>query len=419
MSATEVMIDIESLLTRWQSAGVLDAETARRIRAHEAQHAAPGGGAESSVGLHWQVITALILGAILLACGVVLFVSAHWDRLGPGARFALVCAVVAVFHIGGGVARSSFLGLSSALHAVGTIATGVAIALVGQIFNIQEHWPAAVLLWALAALAGWILLQDQAQQTLALLLVPAWIFCEIGYRSEGFIGSDVYLGRLYFVWAVLYLTFFLGSQRKVMQWILFAAGAIAAVTGICFMLSDWASWSSQQSFIPFGTRVWAWTAIAAIPLVVAAFHGHKGLVPVTAAIAFGIALPWCYRSWTETYNINGGTATYNGTTPNILAHVLVAAFAVFICWWGVRLGSRALVNLGIVGFAITVAWFYFSNVMTKLGRSLGFIGLGALFLAGGWALEKMRRRILAGMSAAALPPANVGASAGNAKGDAQ
>ena len=32
--------------------------------------------------------------------------------------------------------------------------------------------------------------------------------------------------------------------------------------------------------------------------------------------------------------------------------------------------------------------------MTKLGRSLGLIGLGVLFLAGGWALERMRRQIL-------------------------
>ena len=45
--------------------------------------------------------------------------------------------------------------MSTALHAVGTIATGAAIALVGQIFNIEEHWPAAILLWAIAALAGW------------------------------------------------------------------------------------------------------------------------------------------------------------------------------------------------------------------------------------------------------------------------
>ncbi len=402
------MPDIETLLTRWQSAGVLDAETAARIRDHEAQSAAG-----APAGLKWQGITALILGAILLACGVVLFVSAHWDEMAPGARYLLVMAMVAVFHIGGGLARTGFRGLSTALHAVGTVATGAAIALVGQIFNIQEHWPAAVLLWALAALAGWVLLHDQAQQTLALLLVPAWIFCEIGFRSDGYIGDGVYMGRLCFTWAILYITFFLGSRRKVVQGILFAAGVIGAVTGIVMMLSNWTSWSSQQSLIPFSTRVWAWIAIAALPLIVAAFHGHKGLIPVAAAIGFALALPWCYRSWTESHKWgNGATATYNRTDPNLLAHALAAAFAVFLCWWGVRRLSRALVNLGIVGFASAVAWFYFSDVMTAMNRSLGLIGLGILFLAGGWALEKMRRGILARMSPPNAPTNPTAANGG-------
>ena len=63
-------------------------------------------------------------------------------------------------------------------------------------------------------------------------------------------------------------------------------------------------------------------------------------------------------------------------------------------WWGVHKASKALVNLGIVGFAIAVGWFYFSDIFDKVGRSLGLIGLGILFLAGGWALEKARRRLI-------------------------
>jgi uncharacterized membrane protein len=392
MAGVKAMTDIESLLNRWQAAGVLDADAAARIRAHEAQST------PEARGLRWQGLTALILGAILLGCGVVLFVSAHWDELGSGARYALVIAVVGVFHLGGGLARASFRGLSSALHAVGTVVTGAAVALVGQIFNIQDHWPAAVLLWALAALAGWMLLRDQPQQILALLLLPAWILCELSYRMQGFIGSDVYMGRLCFTWAILYITFFAGSRRRAVQGILFAAGAIAAVTGIVLMLGPWESWSNAASFIPFGTRVWAWIAIAALPLMVAAFHGHKGLVPIAVSVAFVLGLPWCYRSWTQSYDAgNGNQGSYTATSENLLAYALVAAFAVFLCGWGVRLASRVLVNFGIVGFAITVAWFYFSDVMSKLGRSLGLIGLGVLFLLGGWALERMRRRILARM----------------------
>jgi uncharacterized membrane protein len=394
------MADFESLLKRWQTAGVLDAEAAGRIRAYELGQTRPAD--ESSKRLGWQGLVALILGAILLACGVVLFVSAHWEEMGPGARFALVMAMVAVFHVGGGFARASYHGLSTALHAVGTISTGAAIALVGQIFNIQEHWPAAILLWAVAALAGWALLQDEAQETLTLLLFPTWIFCELSYAMQGHIGQDVFLGRYLIAWTVLYLTVFLGSKHKVAQGILFALSAIGCVTGIVITLESWNSWSGTQTFVPFSTQVWAWIDFAVVPLLISLIRMRKSLAPVAVAIAFSVALPWCVRLRTQHYDAGNYQNTYNYSTPNLLAHALVAVFCVFIIWWGVIQASKALVNLGIVGFAIAVAWFYFSDLFDKMGRALGLIGLGILFLAGGWALEKMRSRLIGHMGHAAI-----------------
>jgi uncharacterized membrane protein len=384
------MADFETLLNRWQSAGVLDAEEAARIRAWETEQKRP-------TGMRWQGIVALILGAILLACGVALFVSAHWDQIGPGWRYALVIAMVAAFHLGGGFTREENRSLSTALHGVGTASTGAAIALVGQIFNIQEHWPAAILLWALAALAGWILLQDEAQETLALLLFPAWIFSEFSFYADGHIGQNVFLGRFLIVWAVFYLTFFLGSKHKVVQGILFAAAAIAAVVGIVLMLQSWYSLPASQTVLSFPLRFWGWVAIAALPLCFSVFRPFKSLVPVVAALAFSVALPWCVRSWTESHNFGNFHTSFNRTEPNLAAYALVAAFAVFVIWWGLRLLSKALVNLGIAGFGLAVGWFYFSSLFDKMGRSLGLIGLGILFLAGGWALEKTRRGLMAGM----------------------
>jgi hypothetical protein len=43
---------------------------------------------------------------------------------------------------------------------------------------------------------------------------------------------------------------------------------------------------------------------------------------------------------------------------------------------------------------MTALAFYFSNVMNALDRSLSLIVLGVLFLAGGWQLERVRRRLL-------------------------
>jgi uncharacterized membrane protein len=385
------MPDFESLLNRWQAAEILDAGSADRIRAWEAEQ-------ENPAGLRWQGLAALILGAILLACGVVLLVSARWNDISPGARFAVVLGMVALFHLGGGWTRKTFRSLSTALHAVGTVSTGVAIALAGQIFNIQDHWPAAVLLWALAALVGWILLHDEAQKTLTLLFVPAWMFSELAFHAQDHIGANVFTGRFLLVWAVLDLTFFLESKQRVMQAVLFAVSIVAALTGVLLMLGGWVSWSSQQTFLSPWTWWLGWASIAALPLFFSVFRFRKSLLPVAVAVVFSIALPWCQHARIQ-FGDNGAGLKFTiyRTAPNLVAHVLVAAFAVFIIWWGVRLLSRVLVNLGIFWFAIAVAWFYFSNLIGKMGRSLGLIGLGVLFLAGGWALEKMRRRLLGRM----------------------
>lgn len=396
------MPDYESLLKRWQSAGILDADSATRIRNWEAAqsptelaHAPEPKAERADSGLAWQGRVALILGGILLASGIVLFVSAHWDQLGPGMRYALVMAMVAVFHLGGAVMRDKYPATSTVLHAVGTVATGAAIALVGQIFNIQEHWPAAVLLWMIAALFGWLLLQDQAQQTLTLLLIPSWLICEWNFAADNRIGADVYFGRFLFVWAILYLTVFIGTERRIVRGILFGASAIASVVGVFLLLVSWRSWSGMQPYPPFHTRLWGWIIIAAIPILFSLVRLRKSTIPALASIAFVIALPWCTRLFPVRY---GDVYYGSNSEPSFAAHALVAAFCVFLIWWGVREASRGLVNFGIVAFGATVAWFYFSDLFDKLGRSLGLIGLGVLFLAGGWLLEKTRRGLLAHMA---------------------
>jgi hypothetical protein len=212
---------------------------------------------------------------------------------------------------------------------------------------------------------------------------------------DGRIGEDVYIGRFLFVWAVFYLTFFLGSKQKIVQGILFAAAAIAGVTGTDVMLSGWVSWSAEQTFVPFSTRVWAWIALAALPA------GDRGL-SWTQGPAPACALRWCIPSRSpgaiepgrSTITYGNNHYTYARQEPNLAAHALVAAFALFLCWWGVRMASKALVNLGIVGFAVTVAWFYFSDIWDKMNRSLGLIGLGVLV---------PRRRLGSGKDATAYP----------------
>ena len=158
--------DWEYSLERWQSAGVIDTAVAERIRAFE--EARP-----RTQGLRWPIIIACALGALLLGAGVLLFVSAHWDELSPAWRMMLVLLMVGFFHAAGVGATGRFDSLAIALHAVGTVALGAGIALTGQIFNLSEHWPSAILLWTLGAALGWALLGHWTQ---ALLVALRWQF---------------------------------------------------------------------------------------------------------------------------------------------------------------------------------------------------------------------------------------------------
>ena len=87
-------------------------------------------------------------------------------------------APVGGFHVAGAFSSERFRALGITLHAAGTVALGGAIALAGQIFNMQEHWPTAVLLWAAGAIAGWLLLRDWPQLAIAAILTPWWLLGE-------------------------------------------------------------------------------------------------------------------------------------------------------------------------------------------------------------------------------------------------
>ncbi|MEO7028254.1 MAG: DUF2157 domain-containing protein [Acidobacteriaceae bacterium] len=379
----------EQYLARWQAAGIVDATTSERIRAFEAAQERPA-------GHRWQVLIALILGGILLGAGVLLFVAAHWDEVSPLQRLALVVGILALLHLGAIWATERFAGMATALHAVGTIGAGAAIAMVGQIFNMQEHWPAAVLLWALCAAAGWYWLRDQFQQVFLMLLAPAWLVCEWTYRASIYRGSEVYCLRMVAVLATVYLTAFIHSRRHAVFGILFAVSGIALLVTTTMLTEGWIqySWIQQgHPVLPMGLRV---AAIVIVLLMLAAgwVWERRSLVPALVVMAMSFVLPWLQVKIHIEY-VHGDYTSY---VPSVLAYVLIAAVCVFLAWWGVRERSPALVNYGIGAFALTVAWFYFSSLMDKLGRSLGLIGLGILFLAGGWLLERMRRRLLTRMN---------------------
>jgi hypothetical protein len=372
----------ERYLERWMSAGLIEPSTAERVRAYEA-------GQEKTQGLRWPVALAINLGGLLLGAGVLLFVAAHWDTLSPGERFALVLLLVALFHVAGAFTAERFSVLSTTLHAVGTISLGAGIFLAGQIFNLQEHWPGGLLLWALGAWAAYALLHDWPQAALAALLTPMWLNGEWLVATDAWIRRDKILAGGLLLLAITYLTALLPERetpvRKALAWI----GALALIPSVLFVIvsgthSDW------RQFSPSGiSRELGWIAALSLPLALA-WVLRRG-----ASWMNLIAALWVVALGTTSLSSQPNESLLRYVWRELGPYGICALGSIGLIVWGLKEAREERINLGVAGFALTVLFFYFSNVMDKLGRSASLFGLGLLFLLGGWLLERTRRQLVA------------------------
>lgn len=364
----------QSALARWNSAGLVDTATATRIRSYEASR-------EEPKHLRWPILIAISFGALMLAAGVLLFVSAHWDDLSPSGRFSLVLAMVAIFHVAGAVLSEQFPALSTALHGIGTATLGAGIYLAAQIFNLQEHWPGGIMLWALGAWIGWVLLRDWVQAGLAALLTPAWLASEwIDATARMNRGEEIAAQGLLML-ALVYLSASTADHREPVRRVLTWIGGIALIPLAIAAVPE--TWWGSDSHVPYRLLFLGRGLGLVLPLLLAYWLRRREAWINVVAAAWVMLLAF--------------------VAPNakLAPYVWAALGSLGLIAWGLREARRERINLGILGFGLTVLFFYFSNVMDKLGRSASLIGLGLLFLVLAWGLERTRRGLVARVRSAA------------------
>src|SRR5262249_52661354 len=128
------------------------------------------------------------------------------DELSPGQRFSLVLSMVAVLHVVASLLGTKVPAIGMGLHLAGTATLGAGIYLAGQIFNLQEHWPGAILLWALGAVLAWLILRQWPQALLAAVLIPWWLGGEWSVATERFAGSWNIAAQGFLLLAILYFS---------------------------------------------------------------------------------------------------------------------------------------------------------------------------------------------------------------------
>lgn len=357
-----MQIDLDSSLDRWVQAELLSVQQAALIRAYEIARS-PRRAARA------PILIGLALGGIMLAAGVLLFVAAHWSDLSPRQRMTLLVAAVGGLHLAAAWAGDRFPAIAVTLHAVGTAALGGAIFLAAQIFNLQEHWPAGILLWAIGALSGWCLLRGWPQLVFSALLVPWWLTAE-------WIEKASQLDQLYPVvpaFFVLLAIGYLSLPVRAFHWI----GGIGLIPSV-IVLAIWNRWRNTPTPSGNGLVMLGWIIACLLPLGLAYVYRRQGVWINVVGSLWGVVL---------------SVLTWNHAP--IWIYLWCAIGSAGMIAWGIYESRSERINLGMAGFALTILCFYFSSVMDMLGRSTSLITLGVLFLAGAWHWEKLRRRLVA------------------------
>lgn len=366
-----MQIELESSLRRWTDAGLVDVNQADRIKEFESRSAPQRGG-------RLPIFIGLALGGVMLMAGVLLFVSAHWEELSPTQRMTLLVSAVGAFHMAGAFCAERFRAMAITLHAIGTVALGGAIFLAGQVFNLQEHWPTGVLLWAAGALAGWLLLGDWPQLVLTAILAPSWLISEWMDGAPYGSGRDLVASAGVTLLAICYLSARCkpvgdSAAARALAWI----GGLALIPSVLVLALD--RLLSGSNRMQDSLLVTGWATALLIPLAIAfLFRRQQVWMNGVAAVWVGAL------SWMVAHDLSDKPITY----------LWCGLGAAGMIAWGLYESRAERVNLGMAGFALTVACFFFSNVMDKLGRSASLIALGVMFLAGGWYWEKLRRRLV-------------------------
>ncbi|MCU1316808.1 MAG: Protein of unknown function rane [Candidatus Acidoferrum typicum] len=372
---------LDKQLERWISAGVVDVGTAARIRTFEESQG-------SSERWRWPAVLALALGGALLCAGVLLFVAAHWDQLSPAERFTLVLLMVALFPIGGALASDRFPVLSTTFHAIGTVCLGAGIFLSAQIFNLEENWTNGILLWAAGALAGWLLLRKWPHAALLAVLMPVWLVGQwVNRVGPGWERSPDALWDGLLLLALTYFTARMpdreSSERRAMVYIGGLALLPCAILAVLVRSDFVRSYARETVSSTFLILAWIIAIGAPLGLALLLRRTASWMNAVSAAGVLSLGLVMPHR-------------TFRWNSWDVLGVYIWAAIGAFgVIAWGVAERRRERINLGVAGFGITVLFFYFSNVMDKLGRAASLMGIGALLILGGWGLERTRRSLVA------------------------
>ena len=418
-----------------------------------------------------------MLGVLLLGTGIILFFAANWEAMSKLAKLALLFGGMWAVYLAAAYAlarpdhaagarvaarRSSEDGdrtepvagaFAQALLLLGTILFGANINLVAQIYHVSGHYPNAIVLWAMGALAVAWLARSQPSAVFGLLVLTLWSGMEIfdferSMHWPFLIGWALFLPAIYagtwriaagaamlalLAWGIMTNLIWIDLFSSSRHGVRIAAAEISILVASALLLvgvmmegrdrlAPLATVVQRFSLIGallalyaltlregFGTPRWGaavavgWELKAAvlgalavvIALGVFVIRRGRGVLPPGVARS-GLALLLGIAVLIPT-SLFLTSATAHPLTLYIGFNLLYYAVLLWLIYVGYLRGDPFRVNLGFVLFALGMIVLYFDLFWTLMNRSFFFMGGGLLLCAGGYALEAQRRRLVKGL----------------------
>lgn len=400
----EFLGDLKKEVANWRASRIISGDQARQILGLYA--ASP----DAPVA-RGRLITALgILGALLVAVGVILFFAANWAGIAREAKIAIVLAATLSAYGAGFWLRyfRAYDRIGLALILLGTLLYGAAIHLIAQGYHYPVDSPDLVALWFAGVIPLAYVTRSQAIMAISLVL----FLSALGFRlqdwiQEGSQESELMrvsaffgvmglmlngLGRLQSLWR--FTKMHSGTYQVV--GLVTALGAIYLL-GLKSPYENLASGSVPGGLDHNSGSYWVALSVAgAIALVgaapamrrIARSHQRDVGTLVEAIGPLALLVPFII----VTSFPLGGEVAY----PLIFNAVLLIAIVALLTAGYVR-GREAFVNVGLVFFSIDIITRYVEFGWGLPERSAVFIGAGLILLVGGYLLERGRREVIGRM----------------------
>ena len=393
-------MDASDALSMWEADGEIDAELAARLRASLASREGP----ERANRLIWVLVS---IGAVLIGGGLLLFIASQWDQSSPTRRLLLLFAIYLLTVGAAALADRQRLAITArGLWFLSSIAVGVNIFLVGQIFNLPLNFWQGTLLWMIATLAmGWAA-PSSAQ---------GWLAVPLGVLTLGWYGtpSSMFFDQGAFLFdaagirpllpvvgltAVALAVILLDTEFEWLRRPLFAFGGLMVAVPITVSTfhPEAFAWIFQIDIRGFHFVVGA-VAIA-VMAVVWRQHPDSPLL-IGFGIVAGLLVVLLPQVTDDHFDLDADTVSWLAESfdkSELLFGIYTAVIfllSVATILGGQRYGIAALVNVGFAMVSVLLLALYIGRIAGELPTSLAVIIGGLLFVGGAIVLERKRREV--------------------------